>query len=292
MSLQTFKPVIWSAKLLENLQHAHVYATCCNRDYEGEIKAKGDTVTVNAIGDITISDYTDSAGLSAPENVYGAGASMTIDQQKSYHFQITDIDNAQANVSTMSRFMERSAWGLADKVDLYISGTIMANAVPLQNKLNAGTTYVIGPGAGDSDFYQLLVDLGVVLDQNDVPPGGRWVVLPPAAYGVLQKDDRFVNFGTDKNRAAARGDDLGQVSNFSIKKSNNCPTSGSGASTVYTIFAGSDMAVSYAEQVTKTEGYRPERAFSDAMKGLLTYGAHAFLPHALAAVYVNVAATQ
>jgi hypothetical protein len=292
LSLLTFKPVIWSAKLLEQLSNAHVYAKCFNRDYEGEIKSKGDTVTVNAIGDVTISDFTDASGLSAPESLHGAGASLTIDQQKSFHFKITDIDQAQVNVELMSKYMERAAWALADAVDLYLSATVLVNGVPSANQLNSGATYVVGPGAGDTDAYQLLVDLDVRLSENNVPNGGRWVVVPPSFYGVLRKDDRFVNFGTEANRAAMRGADLGQVANLMVRQSNNCPSSGTGSSKVWTILAGHDMASSYAEQVTKTEGYRPELQFSDAMKGLLTYGAHVFLPHALAYTKVNIAATQ
>ncbi len=39
MSLDNFIPTIWSARLLENLNKAHVYSSLCNRDYEGEIRA-------------------------------------------------------------------------------------------------------------------------------------------------------------------------------------------------------------------------------------------------------------
>jgi len=36
MSIDNFSPTIWTAKLLENLNAAHVYAGCLNRDYEGK----------------------------------------------------------------------------------------------------------------------------------------------------------------------------------------------------------------------------------------------------------------
>mgnify|MGYP000859071044 FL=1 len=35
MSLENFIPTIWSARLLANLNEAHVYAALANRDYEG-----------------------------------------------------------------------------------------------------------------------------------------------------------------------------------------------------------------------------------------------------------------
>lgn len=47
MSVKNFIPQIWSARLLEHLDKAHVYANLVNRDYEGEIRNFGDTVKVN-----------------------------------------------------------------------------------------------------------------------------------------------------------------------------------------------------------------------------------------------------
>ena len=35
MSLENFIPTIWSARLLANLNEAHVCAALANRDYEG-----------------------------------------------------------------------------------------------------------------------------------------------------------------------------------------------------------------------------------------------------------------
>lgn len=61
MAFSNFIPEIWSARLLEHMDKVHVYANLMNRDYEGDIKAYGDTVHINLLGDITISNYTGSA---------------------------------------------------------------------------------------------------------------------------------------------------------------------------------------------------------------------------------------
>ena len=57
MAFSNFIPEIWSARLLEHMDKVHVYANLMNRDYEGDIKAYGDTVHINLLGDITISNY-------------------------------------------------------------------------------------------------------------------------------------------------------------------------------------------------------------------------------------------
>lgn len=97
MAFSNFIPEIWSARLLEHMDKVHVYANLMNRDYEGDIKAYGDTVHINLLGDITISNYTGSAwallrswtALSRPGDQSG----------KYFNFIVKDIDNAQSNPS-------------------------------------------------------------------------------------------------------------------------------------------------------------------------------------------------
>jgi hypothetical protein len=51
----------------------------------------------------------------------------------------------------------------------------------------------------------------------------------------------------------------------------------------YSVLAGGgNMAISYAEQINKVEAYRPESAFSDAVKGLHLWGAKVIRPEGLA----------
>ncbi len=70
MAFSNFIPEIWSARLLEHLDKVHVYASLLNRDYEGEIKAFGDTVHINQVGNITVKDYT-GADIDDPEELNG-----------------------------------------------------------------------------------------------------------------------------------------------------------------------------------------------------------------------------
>ena len=66
MAISVFIPTIWSARLLEHLDKAHVYAGLVNRDYEGEIRNYGDTVKIQQIGDITVKSYTKNTDIAAP----------------------------------------------------------------------------------------------------------------------------------------------------------------------------------------------------------------------------------
>jgi hypothetical protein len=54
------------------------------------------------------------------------------------------------------------------------------------------------------------------------------------------------------------------------------------------IIAGHRMATTFADQISKTEAYRPPDSFSDAVKGLHLYGAKVVRPEALAVIDVDV----
>lgn len=277
MSVKNFIPQIWSARLLAHLDKIHVYAGLVNRDYEGEIKQFGDTVKINQIGDITIKKYT-GAAIDAPDDLTGEQDTLTIDQANYFNFAIKDVDNAQTNPKLMNEAMARAAYGLNDTVDSLLAGIMVAGA--------AGAI-----GSDESPFvptkddaYDLLVDLGTELTEKNVPLLGRWVVVPPFYHGFLQKDSRFVGNGTDVNMAILQGGHIGAAAGFQIYVSNNVPNT-DGAK--YKILAGTNAGASFAEQITETEGYRPESNFSDAVKGLHLCGVKVLQKNALATLTVN-----
>ena len=277
MSVKNFIPQIWSARLLAHLDKIHVYAGLVNRDYEGEIKQFGDTVKINQIGDITIKKYT-GAAIDAPDDLTGEQDTLTIDQANYFNFAIKDVDNAQTNPKLMNEAMARAAYGLNDTVDSLLAGIMVAGA--------AGAI-----GSDESPFvptkddaYDLLVDLGTELTEKNVPLLGRWVVVPPFYHGLLQKDSRFVGNGTDVNMAILEGGHIGAAAGFQIYVSNNVPNT-DGAK--YKILAGTNAGASFAEQITETEGYRPESNFSDAVKGLHLCGVKVLQKNALATLTVN-----
>ena len=74
------------------------------------------------------------------------------------------------------------------------------------------------------------------------------------------------------------------VAGFQVSLSNNVPNT---TGTKYKIIAGTNRAASFAEQILKTEAYRPEKRFSDAVKGLHVYGAKVTQGKALSVLTAN-----
>lgn len=271
-----FIPTVWAARLLVALAKTLVYAQpgIVNRDYEGEIKNAGDSVKIASIGDITIGDYTKDTNISDPESLSDADQTLIIDQQKYFNFYIDSVDRAQQNVNVMDEAMRRAAYGLMDKADQFIAANHVN--VPAANLLGDDTTPIIPTSL---TAYEKLVDLGVLLDEANIPTEGRFVIVPSWYHGLLLKDDRFVKAGTTRTDETLRNGEVGEAAGFRVLKSNNVPNT---AGAKYKIIAGHSMAYSYAEQILDLKTYQPEKRFGDAVKGLHVYGGRLIRPQAWA----------
>lgn len=274
MAITNFIPTIWSARLNESLKKALVFGNIVNTDYEGEITGQGSSVKINTIGAVTIGTYDKSTGAGDPEELNSAQTTLTVDQAKFFNFKVEDIDKAQANVNLLEGGMKEAAYGLADVMDQYIAG--LYTEVKAGNTIGDDTTPIV-PTA--TDAYDYLVDLGVILSENNVPKSDRFVVVPEFFYGLLQKDARFT-----KDPSVLATGYIGDVAGMKVYTSNNVANT---AGAKYKVVAGHKSAISFAQQIDSVEAYRPEKSFSDAIKGLQLYGAKVVKPEALAVMTVN-----
>ncbi len=270
-----------------------------NRDFEGDIKTVGDTVKISSIGRVTAKNYTRNsgagntaasptiAGIDRPEILQGSSLFLTVDQAKYFNFEIDDVDKWQQQPKLMSKAMKEAAYSITDAIDLFCNSTLQTGVAGTTdgtgNRLTART---LGVGAGDDDAYEMIIDLGVKLDEADVPDTDRWCVVSPWIYGLLLKDVRFTNYGTTDAHRTIENGIIGRVDQMEVRKSNNLSGATAGtlatAGGIYTVMAGSKEAATYAEQIDKVEAFRPPDGFMDAMKGLHIYGAKVTRPYALA----------
>lgn len=279
MAISTFIPTIWEARLLAHLDKSLVYGNLCNRDYEGDIRNVGDRVKINQISDITIKDYTKGTDIEV-ENVDGTPTELVVDQNKYFAFAVEDVDAAQANINLVDGAMQRASYGIRDTIDQYIAGFYTKAGVT--DGLGTDETPLSVTSA--TKAYESLVDLKGALDDKNVPADGRFVVVPSAFYGYMLKDNRFVAAGTSKTDNTLANAYIGSAAGFQIYQSNNVPNE-EGAK--YKILAGTRAAISYAQQITRTEAMRREKSFSDLVRGNFVFGAAVVQPNALACMTVN-----
>ena len=266
MSLENLIPSVWAARLLANLHKALVYAQpgVVNRDFEGEIRQKGDNVRITAMSAVSVGDYIKDAPIADPELLTDAQTVLLINRAKYFHFQIDDVDRVQQNPDAMDEAMREAAFALADEADQFVAS--LHTQAAAANLIGSDGDPVDDLDTPDK-AYEYLVDLD-----------GRYVVVPAWYLGLLRKDDRFVRSGTALGEKALRNGEIGMAAGMTVLESNNVPQSGS----VYKIIAGYAGAITYAEQIAQVEAYRPEKRFADAVKGLHLYGAKVIRPNGIA----------
>ena len=265
MSVATFIPELWAARLMYALDKSHVAANLVNRDYEGQIRQQGDTVHINSIGAVTVNDYTRNTDIEDPEVLTTTDQTLEINQSKYFNFQIDDVDAAQAAGDMMDTAMSRAAYALNDTSDAFLLGVIAAGA-------DSGN--IIGSSTAETltsdNVYKQTSSLPTTRAKQNAPHHGRYIVVPPEVYALLLMDDRFVKAsdGGTANATLLNGE-VGKVAGFTVYMSNNVPYS----TDTWSIPASVPYSTTYAEQVISTEAYRMEKRFADAVKGLHVYGA-------------------
>ena len=309
MSLNNFIPQLWADTMLVALQKNLVFGALFNSDYQGEISKMGDTVRINAIGDITISSYSKDTDLNAAQALTDAQSMLTISQAKYYNFEVDDVDQAQAHPEVMTEAMSWAAYRMSDTMDQYYAGfytdapsanTIGSSGSPTTpNYASMNTSTGIGTGTG---VYDYIVQLGQYLTQSLVPKQGRWAIVPPWVTTFLALDLRFSGYNTPQavqvikenklDASAGQASDayIGRIGGMDCYESVNCHhVSGTvGAqNSIDVVMAGHSMALTKAEGVNKIEAYRPPLRFADAVKGLCLYGAKTVRPYALAVAYLE-----
>jgi hypothetical protein len=119
-----------------------------------------------------------------------------------------------------------------------------------------------------------LVDLGQVLDEQNIPENGRYVVVP-AWYGAMIKRSELRDASiSGDGTSMLRNGRLGMVDRFTIYVSNLLPAGVAGglASGEFAVYAGHKEGLTFASQLTNVETLRSESTFGTLLRGLQVFG--------------------
>jgi hypothetical protein len=297
-----FIPEIWAGKLIENFYDATVLAAISNTDYEGEIRQFGDTVNIRTTPEITIRDYVKGQTLTV-ENPEKPKIQLVIDKGEYFACVEDDVDKIQSDINLMDTWSKDASERMKIKIDSRILTDILpdvasfnkgATAGRISASFNLGTTAapltVTKDGvSGTVAVVDLLVDLGTVLDEANVPEKDRFVVIPAKMAGLIKKSELKDAALTGDNVSVLRNGRLGMIDRFTVYVSHNLHRSGSGSSTKYSVIAGHKMGLTFASQMTNMETIRSETTFGNIIRGLQVYGYKVIKGDALATAVVTLA---
>jgi hypothetical protein len=301
-----FIPDVWSGKMQVKFYAATCLSEITNNDWEGEIKDVGDTVIIRSIPNITISNYQKGMAL-ASQIPNSTPVQLNIDKGKYFQVVIDDVDTVQSDIKLMDAFSDDAGeqMKIACEVDVFANAPAgaaatnrgnTAGAISANIRLGAAAApcFVASAPRGTADgassinaksIVDHIVDIGQVLDEQNVPESGRWMVIPPAAAARIKKSDLKQAYMTGDDVSPLRNGKLGMIDRFTLYVSNNLARSGAEV----TCFAGTRDAISWAAQLTKVETLRSQATFGDIMRGLNVYGYGVTKPEAIATTVLTLA---
>ena len=208
-----------------------------------------------------------------------AAQDLVIDQQKYFHIYVDDVDAVQSRPELMSEAMRLTAVKVAQTVDTFNQGLYTA-------AFNS-TRQVIDPTDGDAvtdGHTEALIELKQKMSEAKLPEGGRWLIVPPAMIARLEKyllaqgsNSAFTPASSDE---ALRNGFAGRILGFDLYVTNVVNETGAADATKFNCIASQGAeALTFAQQITEIESYRPEKRFGDAVKGLYVYGAKIVKPN-------------
>jgi len=291
----TLTPEIWTGKTLVKFYKKTVFGEICNTDYEGEIKAQGDTVHIRNIPDITISDHAIDQELNY-ERPATTVTDLLIDQGKSYSFSVNRIEEVQSDLNYVEKWTTDAGEQLAISIDTAILADVYSDA----NSSNAGASAGAVSGAFDlgatgapesvdkTNILDYIVDMGSCLTEQNVPDSGRWIVLPAVFCGMIKKGDLKDASLAGDSESIMRNGRLGRIDDFMIYKSNSIATTADTLGTAHNIIFGHPTAITFASQLVDHETLKNPKTFGDLVRGLQVYGYKVVKEEALGHFYAIV----
>lgn len=280
MAINHFIPTIWSEHLLQNMRRKYIGASHCTREFEGEIKEKGNKVKICGVNPIEVRDYTRNSNMQSPQAISDYSLELTIDQAKYFNFQVDDVDKTQALPHLMDLALQNAADSLTNAADKYIYSLYENVGFSLESS-NEDPTQLLNA----------ILDARTILYKADVSDNENvFLEITPGVAAVLLRAN--IELQTDNKDLFETGC-IGRLFGVKVYVTNNLyqdydvPSTPDAPTSYHKCLMRTARSFAYAEQLSEIEAYRPELRFADAIKGLHLYGAKVVRPNE--AVLIDVA---
>ena len=270
MSIKKFIPEVWAEAIERDNEQKSVFIEDCNREYEGKIEKKGDTVHILGVGKPTIKDMPKSGILEDPEDIPDSTVTLVVDQQKYFNYQVDNIDKAMACGNVMSALNEETSEGISSVMDSFVAS--FANDEAIKPVFTTPQTVT------SDNIFDVIDEAALALYEQNVHNGTKiTLTIPPRAFMIFRK--RYIELDTN-NSQLIKGNSIAQYGNITIKQSNNTFR----ADGVDHCMMRTKRALAFVQSVKDVIAYQPERSFKDAVKGYFLYGAKIVRPKEIVSI--------
>lgn len=260
-----FQQTIWSASILRSLQTITSLRNHCNFQYEKDSK-NAKEVKILSVNRPTIRKYVPGTAL-VRESAGDGSQLLKLDQYYYFNFEVEDIVKAQSVPGLMEALTDEASQGLALEGDKYVAEVIKEAADGGEVASSTSIISLTNKNAMES------VEAGFtkLYENNCKVTDTYYLEVAPAVFTTYRQ--QLTELSTNNPEILKKGA-VGKINNAFVCIE-NCLAEGEGC---YYNILRTDKAVAFAEQIEKVEHYRPEDAFTSAVKGLYVFGAKVVRP--------------
>ncbi len=270
-----FQQTIWSKSILRSLDKITSLRNHCNFQYEKESK-NAKEVKILSVNRPTIRTYTPGTAL-VRESAADSSQILQLNQYRYFNFEVEDIVKAQSVPGLMEALTDEAGKGLALEGDKYVATVVKTAA-------DAEEIAVSESVALTTDNAMSSVEDGFAkLYGNDCKVSDTFYLeLAPKVFTTYRQ--QLTELSTNNPEILKKGA-VGRINNAYVCIENCLPAS----DTDHYNILRTDKAIAFVEQIEKVEKYRPEDAFTDAVKGLYVFGAKIVRPKEIYVMKTKIA---
>ena len=260
-----FQQTIWSKSILRSLDMITSLRNHCNFQYEKDSE-NAKEVKILSVNRPTIRKYVPGTPL-VRESATDSSQLLMLDQYYYFNFEVEDIVKAQSVPGLMEALTDEAGKGLALEGDKYVAEIIKTAA---DNGEVSSSASVIT--LSNSNAMASVEDgFATLYEHNCKVSDTFYLEVAPRVFTTYRQ--QLTELSTNNPEILKKGA-VGKINNAYVCIE-NCLAEAEGA---YYNILRTDKAVAFAEQIEKVEHYRPEDAFTSAVKGLYVYGAKVVRP--------------
>lgn len=259
-----FQQTIWSKSILRSLEKITSLRNHCNFQYEKDSEHAKE-VKILSVNRPTIRTYTPGTAL-VRESVADSSQILSLNQYRYFNFEVEDIVKAQSVPGLMEALTDEAGKGLALEGDKYVAVVVKtaADADEIESSEEITLTTSNAMASVEEGFATLYGKDCKVSDTF-------YLEVVPKVFTTYRQ--QLTELSTNNPEILKKGA-VGRINNAYVCIENCLPES----DTAYYNILRTEKAVAFAEQIDKVEKYRPEDAFTDAVKGLYVFGAKIVRP--------------
>lgn len=270
MAITHFQRTIWSKSIEKSLKKITSLRNHCSFKHDNETTNAKEIKILNVVAP-EVRTYVPGTAITRDAAADGS-MTLKIDQFKYFNFEVDDVDKAQSQDGLMEALTDEASRALSLEGDKYVASLIKTGAEATTNALAQSSSVVT---LSKSNVVRTIEDGFAALYSKNVPINSTFYLeVAPMNFTIYR--EALTELSTNNPEILKKGA-VGKINNAYVCIENCLPTGKSSSTAtkddvIYNVLR-TDKAIDFVEQIDKVEAYRPQDAFSDALKGLYCFGA-------------------